>query len=250
MREIPIFRKKLNIKGENMKKIGLVVAMEEEMREIYATLGKLLKIEQRGLLKISIFDNNGMELYLIGSGIGEISAAIAATVLINEYKVDAIINFGVVGSISGKYKSKDIVVVDEIVHYDFTFSVSDKEQYGKYTFNRNSFVNKIDDNALKVTDNVLSGIPKARLATADKFIDSAKFKNELLQRFGADICDMESMGLFLACRNWSVPLFMIKAVSDDADESAQLSFDEIINSGVKFYIKAVNQLIGELKKID
>lgn len=233
-----------------MKKIGLVVAMEEEMQEIYATLGKLLKIEQKGLLKVSIFENNGTELFLIGSGIGEISAAIAATVLINEYKVGAIVNFGVVGSISGKYKSKDIVVVNEIVHYDFTFSVSDQEQYGKYAFNRNCFVNRIDDNTQSMAENVLQDIPKARLATADKFVDSAKFKNELLHRFEADICDMESMGLYLACRNWNVPLFMIKAVSDNADESAQAAFDEIINNGVNFYIKAVNKLIAELKNID
>lgn len=232
-----------------MRKIGLVVAMEEEMSEIYGKLGKFIAIEEKGALKISIFENDGVSLYLIGSGIGEIAAAIATSILINEYSVEAIINFGVVGALNSKYKSKDVVFVNEVVHYDFTFSVSDETQYGKYAFNRNNFVNKIDEQTIGLAQKALGEIPHVRLATADKFVDSAKLKNVLVEKFQADICDMESMGLYIACRNWAIPLFMIKAVSDDADETAQISFEEIIKGGVNFYIVAVKKLIEILKSI-
>lgn len=232
-----------------MRKIGLVVAMEEEMSEIYSKLGKFVAMEDKGALKVSIFENDGVTLYLIGSGIGEIAAAVATTILISEYCVEAIINFGVVGSLNKKYRAKDVVFVNEVVHYDFTFSASDEAQYGKYAFNRNSFVNIIDEEVVGLAQTALGDIPKVRLATADKFVDSAKLKKVLVEKFHADICDMESMGLYIACRNWGIPLFMIKAVSDDADESAQISFEEIITGGVNFYIAAVRNLIEILKTV-
>lgn len=222
-----------------MKKIGLVVAMEGEMREIYDTLGEIERVEICGELKVTIYNAHEARLYMVSSGIGEISATMATTLLIVKYGVEAIINFGLVGSLSSRYRRGDNIMVKEVVHYDFALS-SDKDACGKYPFNRESFVNRIAhiEKIAKELD-----LPTCRIASGDKFIEDSEFKQWLVNQFSAEICDMESMGIYIAARNWNVPLYMIKSVSDNADETAQIDFMGTLEQGVTAYIAVVHRLI-------
>ena len=51
-------------------------------------------------------------------------------------------------------------------------------------------------------------------ASADKFVGNSAEKAGLHQRYGAEICEMESAGVLLTCRRCGIPCLMIKAVSD------------------------------------
>lgn len=230
-----------------MNRIGLIVALDGEANSLYKTLGTIVKEEMVGMTRITEFEYGGTSLYLAWSGIGEIAAAVAATTLIHLKQVEAIINFGLVGSLKGEYKAKDLVLVDEVVHYDFTLDYADQNMQGKYWFNRDSYVNKVDYGIFRAVAESL-GVRKIRIASGDKFINDSTLKNYLVNTFDCDVADMESMGIYIACMNNYIPCVMIKAVSDNADESAEVDFQSIVSGSVDYYIDAVHKLITAVVK--
>ena len=229
-----------------MKKIGLVVAMVSEQKELFDKLGVVVGEYVFGHIKVTEFKLGDAEIFMADSGIGEISASLATQLLIVKYGVAIIINFGVVGSLSDSYKCKDIVLVKEVVHYDFSLQSSDPNSFGKYPMQRQDFVFKLNNKLMQFTKSIIGEFPEVRIATGDKFIDVTATRDWLINHFACEICDMESMGIYLACENFDVPCIMLKVVSDNADESAQDSFESIIESGVTFYTDAVVKLISQL----
>lgn len=230
-----------------MNRIGLVVALEEEFRHIIKEFGGKKDERKIGNIKVMELEFNNTQLFLAETGVGEISASMATMCLILECKVDAVINFGVVGSLKPDYKAGDTVIVNEIVHYDFTASLSDTDSWGKYLFQRDSFVHKIEAGTIELIKNSLGkNVRLVRIATGDKFINVSEMKNWLVSHFDCSICDMESMGIYLACRNANIPLIMVKSVSDNADESADMDFKEVVKLGVSYYIDAVKKIVAAL----
>lgn len=230
-----------------MNRIGLVVALEEEFRHIIKEFGGKKGERKIGNIKVMELEFNNTQLFLAETGVGEISASMATMCLILECKVGAVINFGVVGSLKPDYKAGDTVIVDEIVHYDFTASLSDPDSWGKYLFQRDSFVHKINADTIELIKSALGeNVRLVRIATGDKFINDSEMKDWLVSHFDCSICDMESMGIYLACRNADIPLIMVKSVSDNADESADMDFKEVVKLGVSYYIDAVKKIVSEL----
>lgn len=231
-----------------MQKIGLVVAMVSEQEKLFSRLGQVVAEDMFGNIKVTTFNYNGCEVYMADSGIGEISAALSTQLLILKYGVEIILNFGVVGSLSSRFKCKDIALVNEVVHYDFSLQLSDSESFGKYPFQRDSFVFALNNDILERVNNVIGNKPLARIVTGDKFIDKSDVRNWLIDHFNGEICDMESAGIYLACRNFAVPCVMLKAVSDNADEEAVESFENIVAGGIDFYVDAVCKIIDNFAK--
>ena len=94
-------------------------------------------------MKVTEFNYNGCKLFMADSGVGEISAALSTQMLILQFNVDVILNFGVVGSLSSDLNCGGVVYVGEIVHHDFTTSYKNKDMAGKYLFQMDSFVLRI-----------------------------------------------------------------------------------------------------------
>lgn len=229
-----------------MIKIGLIVAMEEESKNIYDRLGRKLSESEEYGYKVTKYTRNDRILYLIGTGIGELNAALATQHLIREYGIDYIINFGVVGSLNKEYKSLDVVAVDEIVHYDFSLNTLDEESYGKYPMQRDKAEFEADKNMLAKLKKISPDIPLVKIASADKFVAKRELRNWIIKTFSADICDMESMGIYYAAKKYDVPCLFIKAVSDDADETAPVSFEKVVENGVSAYVALVEEFVDSL----
>ena len=180
------------------------------------------------------------------SGVGEIAAALSAQMLIVKFNVDFILNFGVVGGLSNKIGCGEVVYVGDIVHYDFTTSYKDKNKAGKYLFQPDSFVFNANKQMLELAKIIIGDKKVVRIVSGDKFVDDNEFRDWLINHFGGEICDMESAGIYFACKNHNVPFLMIKAVSDSADDNANEDFQATIDAGVTFYVDAVKTLIDYL----
>lgn len=229
-------------------RVGMVVAMATEYRNLFDKLGKLEGEYKYGDITVREFWRDGVQLFLADSGIGEISAAMATQLLIIKYGAEVILNFGMVGALTDRFKCKDIVLADEVVHYDFTLQMSDANAYGKYMFNRESFILPADKELLDYAEALLGNVPRARLMSGDKFVDVSSHKEWLKEHFGGEICDMESAGIHLACKMGGVPYLMIKTVSDNADESAQEDFSVMAEAGVNAYVDSVLILLDDWAK--
>ena len=101
-----------------MKRIGIVLAMQEELEAIR----KYLKEEN----KMTIFNLDFYEGYindfnciLVECGIGKVNAARTTQILINNFKVDTIINIGVAGGVDDRLNIGDIIIGEKLVQHDF-----------------------------------------------------------------------------------------------------------------------------------
>ena len=112
----------------------MIVAMSKELKSYFETLGDLIELNEQAydVWKATAY---GKELYIVKSGVGEISAAAATQYLLTKFNVDLVINFGVCGKLSSDLKLLDTVVVKSVVHYQFDTSEIDGTAPGVYMNN-------------------------------------------------------------------------------------------------------------------
>lgn len=144
--------------------------------------------------------------------VGEIAAAAATQLLISQFCVDVVINFGVVGALTDTVAVRDYVYVRDVVHYDMDTSVVDGEPVGRYAC--------FDDVAVRTNEFLLNKalsvrtFPLVRCASADKFVDDSESRQQLHLQYNADVCDMESAGVLFTCNFNHISCLVIKCISD------------------------------------
>jgi len=120
-------------------KIGIVTAMAEETLPIYKKLGNVIKTERVCGAEISTIELSENTVYLATSGVGEINAATTVQLLKDLYKVEAILNFGFVGSLNNDIDLGELVIADRVCHYQYDVSVLDNIRVGQYSENEDLY---------------------------------------------------------------------------------------------------------------
>lgn len=222
-----------------MKKIGMIVAMDKELKGYFERLGSVTVIESDvySVWKAQVY---GKELYIVKSGIGEISASSATQYLITKYNVEIIINFGISGKLSENLKLLDTVVVKSVVYYQFDCSAIDDVLPGVYMGNSCyiSADNELIDRLIAIDGSVKSVI----CASGDKFIGRSEDKQFLLDTYKADICEMESAGILITCLKNNIKCLLIKSVSDDCDGMDYATYSLIASQK---YVELVDKFVKE-----
>jgi nucleoside phosphorylase len=131
-------------------------------------------------------------VYLILSGIGKGSAAIAATCLILKFQTEIMYNIGAAGSTTEDYKLGDILHIDSVIDYDRPKLIGLKPRYLK--------------------PDVLEGYKTATLATQDVAVVSVEEREKVGKL--ASLVDMEGAAFVQACRTFKVKNYLFKIVTD------------------------------------
>jgi adenosylhomocysteine nucleosidase len=154
--------------------------------------------------------------------------------LVDKFDVDAVLNFGFVGSLDNRFDVGDLVLAEKVVHYQFDTSAIDNVPAGQYDGNDSIYFNTDKQLMDKVQNQLDTKLPQVVVASGDKFVASKEDKN-YLRTLGAEICEMECAGLVIASVRNNVSLLSIKVISDKADESADVSFAEVVKKGLTRY---------------
>lgn len=98
-------------------KLGIMTAMESEFRLIAHAFGFTTsrEIGPRSFLSAT---HNDLELTLVAARVGKVAAAVTASLLIQEFGVDAIVVVGVAGATDSTVRIGDIVIADRLVQHD------------------------------------------------------------------------------------------------------------------------------------
>lgn len=194
-----------------MKKIGLVIAVEiEAFKNKYGVPDEWIFVHNQQVRK---YIKDTYELYVIQSGAGEIAAAATTQLLISEFDVEMILNYGVVGGLTEEISKSRICVVKDVVHYDFDTSASDHCEVGRY-LNYPSVYLPTEEELWKKAVCIAPEMNPVRCASGDKFIADPKVKKRMAEFFDADICEMEAAGIVLTCDRNGIPCLLIKMVAD------------------------------------
>ena len=225
-----------------MKKIGMVVAINDELLAVFDRFGAPKESRTYGSRDLHIYENGEITWYVLHCGAGEIGAAAATELLIDVYHVDSILNFGVVGGLTKEMALMRTVIVERVVHYDYDCSEFDPVLPAQYPEYPDVYIPATESYVKKVRE-AHPELKSVILASGDKFISSAERKAELNAKYGAEICDMEGAGIALTCNRSGVPFLMIKTISDGIEDGAE-GFARSVRASALFCFDIAKELFG------
>lgn len=220
--------------------VGIIVAIEEEEQAFLEIFGEpdIIYDDAPGYEVSAWLDMGHCRIYLLRSGYGEIAAAAATQYLIDEYRVDCIINYGAVGGLCEDYSAQKVGFVKKIVHYGFDLSAGGYP-VGRYPNQENLFIPPKEEALPRES---LDDLLEFTCASSDRFVGPGKPKKELRKEFWADICEMESAGIVITCNRNHIPCSFIKAVSDGVNEGGD-AFDQNVTSAAKACVEVIARYI-------
>lgn len=221
--------------------IGILVAVEFDA--FYNIYKDPIERYKHGSFEVLKYHIHGKDVFVCPSSAGQIRAAIAMTLILDIYKCDTIINYGLVGALSD-HKVGELTVVESVSHYEWdTSDVEDvkKGQYGIFDDVAMKTTESLVDLAIKIDPN----LKKVKLASGDKFVAGFEAKTRLAKDWDCDIVDMEGAAIALACHLYGADFLMIKAVSDALTEGGA-EFYENFERASKFAVGIIDDIIEAL----
>lgn len=207
--------------------IGIIGAMSVEMEKLIS-LTENKEEATVGSIRFTKGVLFGTEAVLATCGIGKVFAGICAQTMILTYHPELIINVGVGGTLTDRLSVTDIAIADSLVQHDMDTSPLG-DPVGLIS-GINIVEIPCDDvlSALLQTAAESLNIRTARgvIASGDQFIASAAQKERITGAFGAIACEMEGAAIGQVCYVNRVPVAVVRAISDSADGSANLSYGE------------------------
>ena len=233
-----------------MKKIGIIFAMEEELRELL----NVMELER----EYSIFDLkfyecklNDLTCILVESGVGKVNAARTCQILIDNMSVDFVFNIGVAGGVSEMLSVGDIVIVDKLVQHDFDITAFNHPK--GYIPNVGDFI-KCDDYLVylvNMTANKLN-IPVLRgtIASGDIFCTDPKMSEKSNKKFSALCVEMEGASIGQVCYLSHVPCLIIRCISDTPNNNNVITYEEFLESSSRNVAHLMLEVLKEISVIN
>ena len=185
-----------------MKRIGIIVAQDEEREEILDIM-KDTEVKQISNLRFIQGNIEGKRCVLIKSGIGKVNAARTAQALIDNFKVDYIINIGIAGSLNSLLDIGDVVIAKKVIQHDFDITAFGHSKgyitgVGDFLQSNPDLVEEFT-NSLESTPEKNYKIKVGIIATGDIFCTESWMKDKIRAKFNADVEDMESAAIAQVC---------------------------------------------------
>lgn len=232
-----------------MSVIGIIGAMEQEV----AALKEKMQIS--GVLKKASMEFykgtlRGKPVVVVRSGIGKVNAALCTQILIDQFDVKKVINTGIAGSLDARIDIGDIVISTEALQHDV-----DATQFGyqkgqipgmeTLSFSADAEMAAIAREACgKVNPeiNVFTG----RIVTGDQFIADKEVKNKIKETFDGLCTEMEGAAIAQAAWLNKVPFVIIRAISDKADDSAEMDYPTFEKQAIVHSVRLTEEMLRHL----
>ncbi|HFL3931106.1 TPA: 5'-methylthioadenosine/adenosylhomocysteine nucleosidase [Streptococcus agalactiae] len=210
-------------------KIGIIAAMEEELKLLVENLED--KSQETVLSNVYYSGRYGEhELVLVQSGVGKVMSAMSVAILVESFKVDAIINTGSAGAVATGLNVGDVVVADTLVYHDvdltaFGYDYGQMSMQPLYFHSDKTFVSTFE--AVLSKEEMTSKI--GLIATGDSFI-AGQEKNDVIKGHFPQVLavEMEGAAIAQAAQATGKPFVVVRAMSDTAAHDANITFDEFI----------------------
>ena len=209
-------------------KLGIIGAMDVEV----ATLKEQMQNKTEKVIAGSVYVEGILEnlpVVVVQCGVGKVNAAICVQALCDCYHVTHIVNTGVAGSLNAKLDIGDFVISKEAIYHDFDCSViNPKYSVGQVPgmavreFPSDEMLTKL---AYAAADTICPGRAHIGIvASGDQFVCNKDKKDTIIKNTGAFCTEMEGAAISHAAYRNHVPVVVIRAISDKADDSAQMDY--------------------------
>ena len=216
-----------------MSKIAIMGAMPEEIDPLLAKVENINKIEYAKNIYYEA-TYKGKDIVIAYSKIGKVFASLTATILLEKFGCNQLLFSGVAGAISLELKIGDLIIATKLCQHDLDITAFG-HPYG-YVPEGDVYIStdeKLRDIAKEVAQKNSLKLKEGIVATGDQFVASTERKEFIASTFKADALEMEGASVAVVCDALDVPFFVLRAISDSADGSADMDFDEFLESSAK-----------------
>lgn len=227
-------------------KFGIIGAMDEEIELLKETMTEAKEIT----IANAQFIEGRLEnkpVILVKSGIGKVNAAMTTAILMENFKPDYVVNTGSAGGFDEHLAVGDVVISQEVVHHDVDVTAFDYA-YGQVPDLPPRFVSD-----LHLVDETAAALKKLQLpykrgliATGDSFLNNPDLVESIKEKFPEMLAgEMEAAAIAQVCYQYQVPFVVIRALSDIAGKSSEISFDAFLETAAK---NAANMILTVLRQ--
>ncbi|MBR4732896.1 MAG: 5'-methylthioadenosine/adenosylhomocysteine nucleosidase [Lachnospiraceae bacterium] len=229
--------------------IGIIGAMELEVEELKSLLQDV-KVTSRAGMDFYQGSLSGAQVVIVRCGIGKVNAALCVQILADVFHVTHVINTGVAGSLNAVLDIGDILISVDAVHHDMDvsplgYAPGIVPQMAESFFKADErLVNLAWDVCQEVNPDV--SVLKGRVVSGDQFIAKKEVKERLINTFHGDCAEMEGAAIAHGCYLNQIPFVIIRAISDKADDSAEMDYPTFEKAAAKHCAKLVENLVPSI----
>ena len=229
--------------------IGIIGAMQEEVEQIVAVMD-VEREETKASMTFRAGKLSGKDVVIVVSGIGKVNAAICTQILVDDFKVDYVINTGIAGSLNAAIDIGDIVISSDVLHHDmdatnFGYPLGQVPRMDTLSF-------PADKHLIEVAKNVCAkvipeiGTHVGRIVSGDQFISDKAVKERITKNFNGFCTEMEGASIAHTAYLNKVPFVIIRAISDKADDSATIDYPTFEKQAIANGVKLIKEFVAEI----
>ncbi len=237
----------------NARSFGIIGALEAEIAPIRSFMENV-EITHAGGYEFFRGTLADKPTTIVACGIGKVNAAAACALLLERYKPGCIISTGSAGGISLDLAIGDVIIPESLVYHDVDVSglgfplgqvPGQPIAYSVPEDLMRAGERAIDD--LAQSGELPKNLRRTRgtIGTGDVFIHDEKKIKDLKRNFPQVLAvEMESAAIAQVCAAFTVPLLVIRSISDVAGKESPISFPEFLPLAASNSCAIVRRIIG------
>ncbi|MDR2966000.1 MAG: 5'-methylthioadenosine/S-adenosylhomocysteine nucleosidase [Treponema sp.] len=235
--------------------IGIIGAMEKELELLRESTDKL-NVQKIGGYNFFSGEIQGKDVVLLQCGIGKVAAAVGCALLIQQYKPAFIINTGSAGGIHPELKVGDAIISTGLVYHDVDVTAFN---YAPGQLPGQPQIFPVEEKYIKFAEDAIdelknekilpSGLNHIRglIGSGDIFMHDPQRIAQMRSVF-PDIAAVEMEGAAIAhcCNLFSIPVLVIRALSDVAGKESPVSFADFLPIASKHSAEITMRIVGKI----
>ena len=209
-------------------KLGIIGAMTVEVEKLKAQMEDVSICERAGM-EFYAGTLEGIQAVVVQCGVGKVNAALCVQILCDNFAVTHVVNTGVAGSLCSELDIGDFVISRDAMYHDFDCSVINTNyavgQVPGLSVRQFPADEMLIELAFQAAEQVHAGHARiGRVASGDQFVASKAQKEKIVADTGALCTEMEGAAIAHAAWRNRVPFVVLRAISDKADDSAEMDY--------------------------
>ncbi len=235
--------------------IGVIAAMEKELSFLRDSMGEF-KTQKIGGFEFFTGKIENADTVLLCCDVGKVNAAVGCALLIQQFKPSCVINTGSAGGIKPDLKVGDAIISTGLIYHDVDVTAFN---YAPGQIPRQPRIFPVNENLVKLAETAVDELKKESalpadfnhcrglIGSGDTFMHEPE-KIERVRKVFPDIAAIEMEGAAIAhcCHLLSVPVLVIRALSDVAGKESPVSFNEFLPIASRHSADIVIRIIKNL----
>jgi len=217
--------------------VGIIGAMEDEISLLCKSMGKYVS-QKTGEFEFNTGRIDDKDITILRCGVGKVNAAVGCAILIQRFKPKYIINTGSAGGINPDLKVGDAIISTGLIYHDVDVTAFN---YAPGQLPGQPQIFPADEKLVKLAENAVDELKREKIlpdsfisrrgliGSGDVFMHDPE-RIAAMRRTFPDITAVEMEGTAIAhcCHLFSIPVLVIRALSDIAGAESPMSFKEFL----------------------